>query len=95
MKYTLFTSVFVFQGMYIKSTYDGLHVITGTTENVSFTLALFKAAHQNQYRTCPQFRHIQSRLSTVVSSGPVQEDPCRRWGDSSQPSDCGELEKLS
>lgn len=23
------------QGMYIKSTYDGLHVITGTTENVS------------------------------------------------------------
>lgn len=24
-----------FQGIYIKSTYDGLHVITGTTENVS------------------------------------------------------------
>lgn len=23
------------KGMYIKSTYDGLHVITGTTENVS------------------------------------------------------------
>lgn len=23
------------QGMYIKSTYDGLHVVTGTTENVS------------------------------------------------------------
>lgn len=32
----LFISIFVFQGMYIKSTYDGLHVITGTTENVSF-----------------------------------------------------------
>lgn len=27
-----------FQGMYIKSTYDGLHVITGTTENVSFLI---------------------------------------------------------
>lgn len=27
-----------FQGMYIKSTYDGLHVITGTTENVSLPL---------------------------------------------------------
>lgn len=26
---------FIFQGIYIKSTYDGLHVITGTTENVS------------------------------------------------------------
>lgn len=25
----------VHQGMYIKSTYDGLHVITGTTEGVS------------------------------------------------------------
>lgn len=25
---------FVHQGMYIKSTYDGLHVITGTTEGV-------------------------------------------------------------
>jgi len=23
------------KGMYIKSTYDGLHIITGTTENVS------------------------------------------------------------
>lgn len=27
-----------FQGIYIKSTYDGLHVITGTTENVSADL---------------------------------------------------------
>lgn len=36
IKCTLFISIFVFQGMYIKSTYDGLHVITGTTENVSF-----------------------------------------------------------
>lgn len=26
------------QGMYIKSTYDGLHVITGTTEGVSVNL---------------------------------------------------------
>lgn len=26
--------LFVLQGMYIKSTYDGLHVITGTTEGV-------------------------------------------------------------
>lgn len=26
------------QGMYIKSTYDGLHVITGTTEGVSSSL---------------------------------------------------------
>lgn len=25
----------ILQGIYIKSTYDGLHVITGTTENVS------------------------------------------------------------
>lgn len=32
----LITSLALFQGMYIKSTYDGLHVITGTTENVSF-----------------------------------------------------------
>lgn len=30
-----FTLVFNPQGIYIKSTYDGLHVITGTTENVS------------------------------------------------------------
>lgn len=28
----------IFQGIYIKSTYDGLHVITGTTENVSVAL---------------------------------------------------------
>lgn len=33
------TLVLVSQGMYIKSTYDGLHVITGTTENVSFWLS--------------------------------------------------------
>lgn len=31
----------IFQGIYIKSTYDGLHVITGTTENVSVVLWLF------------------------------------------------------
>lgn len=30
----------IFQGIYIKSTYDGLHVITGTTENVSVLLVL-------------------------------------------------------
>lgn len=29
------------QGMYIKSTYDGLHVITGTTEGVSVNLFVF------------------------------------------------------
>lgn len=29
------------QGMYIKSTYDGLHVITGTTEGVSADLFVF------------------------------------------------------
>jgi len=29
---------FLTQGMYIKSTYDGLHVITGTTEHVSMTI---------------------------------------------------------
>lgn len=33
-----FVFVFFAQGMYIKSTYDGLHVITGTTEHVSITL---------------------------------------------------------
>lgn len=34
-KYTLTTVFTPPQGMYIKSTYDGLHVITGTTEGVS------------------------------------------------------------
>lgn len=77
--------------MYIKSTYDGLHVITGTTENVSYYCTVFKAAQPNQSRTCPQFGLIQLWLSIVVSSRPVQKDPCGRWGDSSQPSDCGEL----
>lgn len=38
---TSLTSAFVCQGMYIKSTYDGLHVITGTTENVSFAFVFF------------------------------------------------------
>lgn len=33
--------------MYIKSTYDGLHVITGTTENVSFQCIPFNAAQQS------------------------------------------------
>lgn len=48
MKFSLFHDVFsaktlihsfltfLRQGMYIKSTYDGLHVITGTTEHVRF-----------------------------------------------------------
>lgn len=30
--------------MYIKSTYDGLHVITGTTEGVSTSLFVFTCA---------------------------------------------------
>lgn len=35
--YPPFFFSFQTQGMYIKSTYDGLHVITGTTEHVSRT----------------------------------------------------------
>lgn len=35
-------SISVHQGMYIKSTYDGLHVITGTTEGVRRVLGLLK-----------------------------------------------------
>lgn len=31
----MFLMLIFLQGMYIKSTYDGLHVITGTTEHVS------------------------------------------------------------
>lgn len=43
----LFSNVIVYipavfpQGMYIKSTYDGLHVITGTTEGVSTSVFVF------------------------------------------------------
>lgn len=42
--------------MYIKSTYDGLHVITGTTENVSMYLLKAKAvvcfSHQGAGSLC-------------------------------------------
>ena len=51
----------VFQGMYIKSTYDGLHVITGTTENVSFQLleVLDKALTVSY----SNYNHLPRRLS--------------------------------
>ena len=42
--------IFYLQGMYIKSTYDGLHVITGTTEGVRiFQLynTIIKRTHSN------------------------------------------------
>lgn len=35
LKHWVLQMCWIFQGIYIKSTYDGLHVITGTTENVS------------------------------------------------------------
>lgn len=61
-----------FQGMYIKSTYDGLHVITGTTENVSL-LSLKDCCHACKYllyicsvffgiKTCCKPRHFLSIL---------------------------------
>ncbi len=53
----------MFQGMYIKSTYDGLHVITGTTENVSFCFTQSKAWHSTSHNLgsqIPQWEWIHA-----------------------------------
>lgn len=43
-KAVIYISAIFPQGMYIKSTYDGLHVITGTTEGVSANVFLLTFA---------------------------------------------------
>lgn len=80
----LFPPFMWLQGMYIKSTYDGLHVITGTTEGVSFNCWSWRynKAAAICWWLC-LFKHHP------VSGWPLQENPRWRRSHSGQPSDRG------
>lgn len=68
---SMFKFCFIFQGIYIKSTYDGLHVITGTTENVSEPLGLLR-------HSCAIYR-LKKNLSWKSSSLPEIIETCSQW----------------
>lgn len=66
----MFKFCFIFQGIYIKSTYDGLHVITGTTENVSEPLGLLRhscAIYRLKKISPESLHHYQRSLKHAVN----------------------------
>lgn len=100
---TLFLLCAFSQGMYIKSTYDGLHMVTGTTENVSETVpsqnndmfffqhfSLFFYCHQAACESYPKPRSL-----CAVSSRQNSTHPRRRRSGAGQPANSGQSLKSS
>lgn len=65
--------------MYIKSTYDGLHVITGTTENVSIDIH----AAKNTFTMNKLFHSLLKGVSdTGCTNALLQPPPLLVWAKS-------------